>query len=69
MQVFLLCGSSLVAVDRAVRVADGATDARRVLVAQGLMDELTREPTTSEREAGLHHAGTARDDRDRAAGR
>lgn len=52
VQVFLVCGPSLVAVDRAVRVADGAADARRVLVAQGLMDELTREPTTPEREAG-----------------
>ncbi|MEU3444395.1 hypothetical protein ABZ755_29040 [Streptomyces griseoincarnatus] len=52
VQVFLVCGPSLVAVDRAVRVADGATDARRVLVAQGLMDELTREPTEPEREAG-----------------
>ncbi|MDN3272177.1 hypothetical protein [Streptomyces sp. MA15] len=52
VQVFLVCGPSLVAVDRAVRVGDGATDARRVLVAQGLMDELTREPTAAEREAG-----------------
>ncbi|MEU4011311.1 hypothetical protein [Streptomyces pseudogriseolus] len=52
VQVFLVCGPSLVAVDRAVRVADGPTDARRVLVAQGLLGELTREPTASEREAG-----------------
>ncbi|MFJ8908690.1 hypothetical protein ACIRG8_20365 [Streptomyces sp. NPDC102359] len=52
VQVFLVCGSSLVAVDREVRVTDGAADARRVLAAQGLLDELTREPTAAEREAG-----------------
>ncbi|WP_149547309.1 hypothetical protein [Streptomyces marokkonensis] len=52
VQVFLLCGSSLVAVDRTVRVPDGAADARRVLVAQGLLDELSEEPSDAEREAG-----------------
>lgn len=52
VQVFLLCGSSLVAVDRTVRVPDGAADARRVLVAQGLLDELSQRPSAAEREAG-----------------
>lgn len=51
-QVFLLCGSSLVAVDRTVPVPDGAADARRVLVAQGLLDELSAQPSDAEREAG-----------------
>ncbi|MEU9174629.1 hypothetical protein AB0D34_43895 [Streptomyces sp. NPDC048420] len=53
VQVFLLCGSSLVAVDRTVRVADGTADSeRRVLVAQGLLDQLAEAPSTAEREAG-----------------
>ncbi|MFI2423777.1 hypothetical protein ACH5A7_06680 [Streptomyces sp. NPDC018955] len=52
VRVFLLCGSSLVAVDRTVRVPDGAADARRVLVAQGLLDELSREPSAAEQQAG-----------------
>ncbi|MGC0375271.1 hypothetical protein [Streptomyces sp. SAI-229] len=51
-QVFLLCGSSLVAVDRTVRVPDGAADSRRVPVAQGLLDELAREPSAAEQRAG-----------------
>ncbi|MEZ3177588.1 hypothetical protein KYY02_02330 [Streptomyces pimonensis] len=52
VQVFLLCGSSLVAVDRAVRVPDGAADSRRVLVAQGLLDALSQEPSAAEQQAG-----------------
>ncbi|MEU6224121.1 hypothetical protein [Streptomyces sp. NPDC047042] len=53
VQVFLLCASQLVTVDRAVRVPDGTAEARRrVLVAQGLLDELARTPTASETEAG-----------------
>lgn len=53
VQVFLLCASQLVTVDRAVRVPDGAEEAqRRVLVAQGLLDELARTPSASETEAG-----------------
>jgi hypothetical protein len=53
VQVFLLCGSQLVAVDRTVRVPDGTADsARRVLVAQGLLDELEATPSTAEKEAG-----------------
>jgi hypothetical protein len=53
VQVFLLCGSSLVAVDRTVRVPEGTADsARRVLVAQGLVDELAATPSSAEKEAG-----------------
>ncbi|MEV5549078.1 hypothetical protein AB0L35_23595 [Streptomyces sp. NPDC052309] len=53
VQVFLLCGSSLVAVDRTVRVPDGAPDSqRRVLVAQGLLDQLSVAPSAAEKEAG-----------------
>lgn len=53
VQVFLLCGSSLVAVDRSVRVPNGAADfERRVLVAQGLLDQLAESPSAAEKEAG-----------------
>ncbi|MCX5268332.1 hypothetical protein [Streptomyces sp. NBC_00199] len=53
VQVFLLCGSSLVAVDRSVRVPDGsAGSARRELVAQGLLDQLADSPSATEKEAG-----------------
>ncbi|MFD7131352.1 hypothetical protein [Streptomyces sp. NPDC059894] len=53
VRVFLLCGSSLVAVDRTVPVPDGTADsARRVLVAQGLLDELAQSPSAAEKEAG-----------------
>jgi hypothetical protein len=53
VRVFLLCGSSLVSVDRTVRVPDGAADsARRVLVAQGLLDQLAAPPSATEKQAG-----------------
>ena len=53
VQVFLLCGSSLVAVDRAVQVPDGTADVRRrVIVAQGLLDQLAESPSPGERDAG-----------------
>ncbi len=53
VQVFLLCASQLVSVDRTVRVPDGTAEAeRRVLVAQGLLDELARPPSPSETGAG-----------------
>jgi hypothetical protein len=53
VQVFLLCGSSLVTVDRTVRVPDGTADsARRVLVARGLLDQLAAPPSAAEKEAG-----------------
>ncbi|MFH8338739.1 hypothetical protein [Streptomyces sp. AM6-12] len=53
VQVFLLCGASLVTVDRAVRVPEGTPDARRrVMVAQGLLDQLATAPSSAERSAG-----------------
>ncbi|GLX53720.1 lipoprotein [Streptomyces hygroscopicus subsp. hygroscopicus] len=53
VQVFLLCGQSLVTVDRKVRVPEGTPDARRrVMVAQGLLDQLAAAPSAAERSAG-----------------
>ncbi|MEW2621727.1 hypothetical protein [Streptomyces sp. NPDC048106] len=53
VQVFLLCGDSLVTVDRTVRVPEGTPDARRrVMVAQGLLDQLAAAPSSAERSAG-----------------
>ncbi|MER6439886.1 MULTISPECIES: hypothetical protein [unclassified Streptomyces] len=53
VQVFLLCSGQLVTVDRSVRLPDGATEsARRVLVAQGLLDQLAEAPATPEQQAG-----------------
>ncbi|MEV5885501.1 hypothetical protein AB0L74_22770 [Streptomyces sp. NPDC052020] len=53
VQVFLVCGASLVAVDRAVRVPDGVTGPqRRLLLARGLLDRLAEPPTAAEKESG-----------------
>ncbi|WP_225860463.1 MULTISPECIES: hypothetical protein [Streptomyces] len=53
VQVFLLCSEQLVTVDRSVRIPDGtAESARRVLVAQALLDELAETPSTPEEQAG-----------------
>ncbi|MEU6284842.1 hypothetical protein [Streptomyces sp. NPDC047028] len=53
VQIFLLCGSSLVTVDRTVRVPEGTPDARRrVIVAQGLLDQLAASPSAAEKAAG-----------------
>ncbi|MFB7508048.1 hypothetical protein [Streptomyces broussonetiae] len=53
VQVFLLCEASLVTVDRTVPVPDGTADARRrVIVAQGLLDQLAESPSSAERSAG-----------------
>jgi hypothetical protein len=53
VQVFLLCSGQLATVDRSVRVPDGTAEAaRRVLVAQGLLDELAETPSTPEQQAG-----------------
>ncbi|MGI5377793.1 hypothetical protein ACQEV2_26810 [Streptomyces sp. CA-251387] len=73
VQVFLLCGSQLVAVERTVRVPDGTADSeRRVLVAQGLLDALEASPSADEKEAGyttdvrgaMSVSGPRRDDPD-----
>ncbi len=53
VQVFLLCGSSLVSVDRVVTVPEGTADARRrVIVAQGLLDQMAAPPSAGEKAAG-----------------
>ncbi|WP_217572061.1 hypothetical protein [Streptomyces sp. GbtcB7] len=53
VQVFLICSGQLVTVDRSVRIPDGTAEgARRVLVAQGLLDELAETPSTPEQQAG-----------------
>ncbi|MGQ4389231.1 hypothetical protein [Streptomyces sp. SAS_270] len=53
VQVFMLCSSTLVTVDRSVRIPDGTAEAeRRVLVAQGLLDELAEAPSAVEQQAG-----------------
>jgi len=53
VQVFLLCSAQLVTVDRSVSIPDGTAEAaRRVLVAQGLLDELAETPATPEQQAG-----------------
>ncbi|MEU6771054.1 hypothetical protein [Streptomyces sp. NPDC046759] len=53
VQVFLLCGASLVTVDRTVRVPEGTPDARRrVILAQGLLAQLAARPSAAERSAG-----------------
>jgi len=53
VQVFLLCSAQLVTVDRSVSIPAGTAEgARRVLVAQGLLDELAETPSTAEQLAG-----------------
>ncbi|MFJ3233466.1 hypothetical protein [Streptomyces sp. NPDC086787] len=63
VQVFLLCHASLVTVDRSVRVPDGTPDAkRRMIVAQGLLDQLAESPSADEKDAGYTtyvHGGTS----------
>jgi hypothetical protein len=53
VQVFLLCASQLVAADRSVHIPDGTAERqRRVLVAQGLLDQLAMKPSPAEEQAG-----------------
>lgn len=51
VQIYLVCASQLVTVDRAVQVRDAKSD--RIRVAQALLDELQREPAGDERQAGF----------------
>ncbi|MBC9717758.1 hypothetical protein H9Y04_35030 [Streptomyces sp. TRM66268-LWL] len=53
MQVYLICGSQLVGVDRSVALSDGHTADDRVYVAQALLDELREEPSQAEAKAGF----------------
>ncbi|GHJ35227.1 hypothetical protein [Streptomyces sp. TS71-3] len=51
VQVFLVCSSQLVTVDRSVRIPSAVAD-DRVRVAQALLGELAKRPPTPERQAG-----------------
>ncbi|MFP3992391.1 hypothetical protein U9R90_33980 [Streptomyces sp. E11-3] len=53
VQVFLVCGSQLVAVDRTVELADEPTGDDRVRVAQALLDALQQPTSEPERQAGF----------------
>lgn len=50
VQVYLVCSSQLVTVDRTVQVDESASD--RVRIAQALLDELLLKPPAAERRAG-----------------
>ena len=52
VQVFLLCSSQLVRVDRTVRIAAGTAATERVRAAQALVDELIEDPSAVEKQAG-----------------
>ncbi|UUU28186.1 hypothetical protein JIX55_32320 [Streptomyces sp. DSM 40750] len=57
VEVFLLCSGALVRVNRSVQVAEGTDEpARRVVVAQGLLDALAGDPSDAEDEAGYDTA-------------
>ncbi|MER5274831.1 hypothetical protein ABT025_03610 [Streptomyces sp. NPDC002809] len=51
VQVYLVCASELVTVDRTVQVQETASD--RLRIARALLDELRREPPGAERQAGF----------------
>ncbi|WP_274561593.1 hypothetical protein [Streptomyces spiramyceticus] len=53
LEVYLVCGAQLVSVDRAVRIPEEKLMSDRVRVAQTLLDELQREPSAEERQAGF----------------
>ncbi|MFH8515048.1 GerMN domain-containing protein [Streptomyces gelaticus] len=54
VQIYLVCSSQLVTVDRTVQVDKNGSD--RVPVAQALLDELRRKPPAGERQAGYSTA-------------
>ncbi|OON74366.1 hypothetical protein GBW32_23195 [Streptomyces tsukubensis] len=51
VQVFLVCASQLVTVDRTVRISAGRAATDRVRVAQALLDELQEPPSSAEKRA------------------
>ncbi|MGW2472034.1 hypothetical protein [Streptomyces sp. NPDC001665] len=51
VQVYLVCASQLVTVDRAVQVQEAQSD--RLAVATELLDELRKQPAADERQAGF----------------
>ncbi|MDH6225369.1 MULTISPECIES: hypothetical protein [Streptomyces] len=53
VRVYLLCAGQLTLVERTVRLPEGTDGSlRRTLVAQGLLDELTRHPSPGEQQNG-----------------
>ncbi|MEV6163811.1 hypothetical protein AB0L71_18090 [Streptomyces sp. NPDC052052] len=54
VQIYLVCASQLVTVDRTVQV--GETKSDRLRIARALLDELQRVPPADEREAGFSTA-------------
>ncbi|MFJ5682577.1 hypothetical protein [Streptomyces sp. NPDC093099] len=53
VRIYLVCSSGLAPVERAARIQQGRGSDDRVMIAQGLLDELQAEPSTDEREAGF----------------
>ncbi|MFF2405337.1 hypothetical protein [Streptomyces sp. NPDC058092] len=51
VQIYLVCSSQLVTVDRTVQVDEAKSD--RVRIAQALLDELEQKPPADERQAGF----------------
>lgn len=53
VQIYLVCGSQLVRVDRAVKLSGNSGAGDRIGVAQALLDELRKQPTEAEDRAGF----------------
>ncbi|MEN8653664.1 hypothetical protein ABCR94_24410 [Streptomyces sp. 21So2-11] len=53
LQVYLVCGTQLVSVDRTVRIAEDKLMADPVRVAQLLLNELQKPPSAEEKQAGF----------------
>lgn len=52
VRVYLVCGSQLASVDRTASMSDAKTGDSRLRLAQALLDQLEKEPSASEHEAG-----------------
>ncbi|EPH43836.1 hypothetical protein ABT390_16020 [Streptomyces aurantiacus] len=52
VQIFLVCSSQLVAVDRTVRIPTEKASTDRVRIAQALLDELSTPPSQAAKQAG-----------------
>lgn len=53
VRVYLVCGSQLASVDRTASMSDAKTGDSRLRLAQALLDQLEKEPSASEHEAGF----------------
>ncbi|MGW3626062.1 hypothetical protein [Streptomyces sp. NPDC000880] len=53
VRVYLVCASQLESVDRTAQILEGKAVDSRVQVAQALLDELQKEPSSPEHEAGF----------------